>query len=113
MQWAELCTAQGMKWVMVDASSVPANLKSPASANPELAQEGAPKAPGSGVSLHGSLDHCPYCAFACAAAGLPPAEPLPWAAPQALRSQAPLYWHAPHRLHAWVAAAPRGPPLST
>ncbi len=92
---AEICTPQGLRWVTLVATDDSAA----AAANaPADSQAGA----------HG--DHCPLCRLQHDAPPLPVAmaqhEPAP--GPALVPS---LFLHAPHTLHAWRNAQPRGPPL--
>lgn len=89
--WASVCTSTGL----MDLRGAPAG----------------PDAPADAPLMAGM--HCAWC---CAHASLaaPPAPPdfdtslrkdlsTPWPA---------LYFQAPHRLHAWATAQPRGPPAA-
>ncbi|MDH4390954.1 MAG: DUF2946 domain-containing protein [Aquabacterium sp.] len=88
--WAEVCTAQGTRWV--DASGAPAG--NPAGAHTAPAQV---------------FEHCLYCNLHTGDAALPPA---PAAVPlQVAASAVPrLFLAAPRTLHVWRAAQPRAPP---
>jgi hypothetical protein len=92
-RWAEVCTPQGMRLVLVDADS---------------AVSDAPP-----VQAASHLEHCPSCALGADSLGLPPTHaPAP---PQPLfPGHVPLlFLHAPHTLFAWLSAQPRGPPLAS
>jgi len=92
--WSAVCTAQGMRWVMVSAADITA----PSTAEP--ATPSSPVAP----------EPCPYCTPSGHAPALPPAAPE--ASPEPPRAtQAPaLFLHAPRTLFAWRSAQPRAPP---
>lgn len=85
--WSEICTTLGLN------TSVPAGGEE------------------SGAALH--LEHCPLCAQAAHAPGLPPAEISPLIAAPGGDALPPLFLHAPHPLFAWTRAQPRAPPLSS
>lgn len=88
--WAEVCTAQGMRWV--DASGALAGTP-----------DGAHTAPAQ------VFEHCPWCNLHAGDAALPPA---PAAVPlQVAASAVPwLFLAAPRTLPVWLAAQPRAPP---
>lgn len=88
--WAEVCTPQGMRMVAVD---------------PE--QQTDSSAP---MQAAATLEHCALCALAGGASALPASGPV--ALPLLPNSHALpwLFLHAPHTLHAWRSAQPRGPP---
>jgi Protein of unknown function (DUF2946) len=90
--WAEVCTAQGVKLVPVAAAEDPGQAETP------------------GLSLNGSMDHCPYCTLAQAFELAPPPEGL-------VRVHAPVRFGLPKRFFTaattppvWRAAQPRAPP---
>lgn len=89
--WVEVCTPQGMRLVSLASSE-------PAPADPVPLQAA------------GHLEHCPLCTLSQQLPALPPAD-IP-ALPLLLEAQARprLFLHAPHTLHAWRSAQPRGPP---
>jgi len=89
-RWAELCTPQGMRRVVVAdaAGAEPVSLPSAA----------------------GHLEHCPLCALGAGAAAPPPAPPAVLALPGAGAEPPALALHAPDTPHAWRTAQPRGPP---
>ncbi len=93
--WAEVCTTQGPQRIAVDADGKLADTTIEPAADPAGA-------------LH--LQHCPLCVLSLDVPLLPPAAPA--ALPLALASAAPpaAFLHAPHTLHAWRSAQPRGPP---
>lgn len=88
--WVELCSAQGMKRIAVNAS-------------------GEPVSPAEQAMQH--AEHCPFCHVEHSPATLPPA--LASFVPQAeMRSAMPQrFYAAPHASHAWVPALSRGPPV--
>lgn len=72
-------------------------------------QAPADAAPASDI-LH--LDHCPFCVLQGDGHGMPPANALASVAARDVGDAVPaLFLQAPRPLHAWAAAAPRGPPL--
>ena len=88
--WTEVCSVTGAKWVRLAST----------------AQEQAPEP---GQSTAHVLDHCPYCSLHVSDLGAPPASTA-WA-PMPLQREFPhRFLAAPHTLHAWLAAQPRGPP---
>jgi hypothetical protein len=89
VQWVEVCSAAGSRWMPVDSSQAP-----------------SPDASGSVVDM----SNCPACCHLGHSAGLPPA-PLALAAFIGGAHAVPaLFLHAPRPLFAWAAAQPRGPP---
>ncbi|NBQ91147.1 MAG: DUF2946 domain-containing protein [Betaproteobacteria bacterium] len=68
-----------------------------------------PALPDDNGALHASHDDCRYCQLTSSLTEPPSASttPLPSVGHTTV---APAFWRAPHRLHAWRAAAPRGPP---
>ncbi len=90
--WTEICTAQGMKRV------------------PVADHADAPDDPPA-LSLHGAMDHCPWCLLAQGPALAPP--PAPWVLPllPALRGAPERFFTAPRTPHPWCTAQPRGPPV--
>jgi Protein of unknown function (DUF2946) len=94
--WAEICTPQGAKRIALadDGSALTTT-----DINEDSRALGA---------MH--LQHCPLCALSTDAPVLPPAAPA--ALPLAITSASPpaAFLHAPHTLHAWRSAQPRGPP---
>lgn len=91
--WAELCSIGGAKRVAAAADG-----------------SGSLPAPGE-AAMH--LEHCPFCSLGNHLVALPSGHAvtaLPTLAAGTFRP--PLYAHAPHTLHAWAAAQPRGPPAS-
>lgn len=91
----EICTPQGLRWVTLVAAD------DPAATTGKLPTE-SPTA--------GHTDHCPLCRLQHDA---PPllvvaAVPEPATGPGFVPS---LFLRAPHTLHAWRSAQPRGPPL--
>lgn len=89
--WAEICTAQGMKRVVLDH------------------QADGPAQP---AMAGGHLDHCPLCGLAAQAVALPPAPPQALDLSTPAAHLPPLFLHAPHTLSAWCPAQPRAPPLN-
>lgn len=87
--WAEVCTPQGMKLVVLDDAG-----------------PGEP-APASAAS---HLEHCPFCAQGSSVLGLPPTVVPALVLPLAADTTPPLFLKAPRTLFAWAAAQPRGPP---
>jgi hypothetical protein len=97
--WAEVCTQNGPKRIAVDAGGKLMDTLIETDGN----------------AAHGGaahLQHCPLCALSVDAPVLPPAAPA--VLPLALASDAPppAFLHAPHTLHAWRNAQPRGPPAA-
>ncbi|RVU49034.1 DUF2946 domain-containing protein [Rubrivivax rivuli] len=88
--WAEVCTPQGMRWVLVEAPDGPA--------------------PSSLPTATGHLEHCSLCTLSAGAAAPPPALPVLLALSLAA-FEPPLFLHAPRTLFAWRTAQPRGPPF--
>lgn len=88
--WAEVCTPQGMRLVVVDAASA--------------VSEPAP------VRADAHIEHCPFCALGADAPGLPPAAPVALPQPLLPAFMPPLFLHAPYTPYAWRSAQPRGPP---
>ena len=88
--WAEVCSADGLKRVAV---------------------EGAPVEPG-GLPAAAGIDHCPFCAPGTPAAGLPPAPLQAWLAPAAVVAAPPAVRLPPVLAAPWAAAQPRAPPAS-
>lgn len=90
--WTEVCTAQGMKRIPVDATAV--------------GQADAP------VSLNGVLDHCPWCTLTASSAMAPPPAPPVLMLPAIGGTTHPeRFFTAPRTPHAWRPSQPRGPPL--
>jgi hypothetical protein len=88
--WAEVCTPQGMRLVAVSADdSLPG---------------GAP------AQAAGHLEHCPLCALGADALAPPLSLPPALVLPLGRAGLPPLFLQAPHTLHAWRSAQPRGPP---
>ncbi len=94
--WAEVCTPQGPKRVAIDAEGKMVDTV--------VADADALSA------TH--LQHCPLCALQSDAPPLPPAVAAPLFLPLASDSPPAAFLHAPHTLHAWRSAQPRGPPAS-
>jgi hypothetical protein len=93
---AEICTPQGLRWVTLVAVD-------------ELA-DGPAGTPADTLAAAHS-DHCPLCRLQHDAPPLPLATALshePAPGPAFVPS---LFLQAPHTLHAWRSAQPRGPPL--
>lgn len=88
-RWAEVCTAQGMRLVVLDDATADTSGQTQ-----RIAQ----------------LEHCPYCALGAGAAPLPAAPGLPPLAVTTVERVPALFLHAPRTLHAWRSAQPRGPP---
>ncbi len=88
--WAELCSADGGKRVVLDTSS-------PAGSDDRSAMQQA-------------SEHCPFCHIEQAPAALPPAPPP--AVPHLLaHAEFPaLFYAAPRPPHAWAPAHSRAPP---
>lgn len=84
--WAELCSVHA-----------PASSQGPA------------KDPARGAAH--PLEHCPACALHLDAFAVPPAAPTLLLAPLGADAEPAAFLHAPHTLHAWRQAQPRGPPL--
>jgi hypothetical protein len=59
--------------------------------------------------MHG-MEHCPYCATHGAAPALLPPTATSLAVIGGHDFYPPLFYSAPHPLHNWTAAHPRGPP---
>lgn len=92
--YTEICTPQGMKRLLLDASGAPASDPAPATA-----------------ASH--LDHCPLCGLGGQTPALPPAQPLLQPGDLGLSQALPtLFLQAPRPLFAWAAAQPRAPPLT-
>lgn len=84
--WMEICTAQGPARVPVgDGGSHP----DPTGAHP--------------------FEHCPFCSFQAHGPALPPAPTGPLQV-DGVERQPRAFLAAPHTLHAWASAQPRGPP---
>jgi Protein of unknown function (DUF2946) len=88
--WAEICSAQGMRWVAPDGT---------------LSERG----PGGQGAAHG--EHCPLCGGGAAA--LPTAAAVVRLVACGANTVAPLLLTAPRPLFAWSSAQPRAPPLAT
>ena len=87
--WAEICTPQGMRTVLVDGGATDDNMPATAAAGAD----------------------CPYCSLCGHLAALPPASPsvLP---PMVAEAAVPtLFLQAPRTLFAWASAQPRAPPV--
>lgn len=95
--WIEVCSAQGARWVSLNASSSPADDIAPA------------QDPSQG--LLAQLDHCDYCSLAHATPVLPSVTPA-FAMPLQHAMVPELFLQAPRRLHVWSTAQSRAPPLS-
>ena len=88
--WVEVCSAQGARWVAVDARDVAAD---PLKQKPQL---------------HGD-EHCPFCLLQGHGMAPPPAPVTPVIL--AGVDELPfLFLHAPRPLHAWSNAHARAPP---
>ncbi|MDH0865753.1 DUF2946 family protein [Mitsuaria sp. GD03876] len=91
--YAEICSATGAKFVLVDLG---------ADAGADAGNAPAP--------TKASMD-CPYCAIHHGAPALPPA-PVAWTPPDALKFAQPrLFLTAPRPLFAWAPSLARGPPV--
>jgi Protein of unknown function (DUF2946) len=84
--WAEVCTPQGAKRVAVMEDG-------------QLATQAVDH-----------LAHCPLCALSSAPTAPPPCPVEVLAVLPELLLLPPLFWHGPRGQHAWLTAAPRGPP---
>lgn len=92
---AEICTPQGLRWVTMVATDDSAATAASAPAD-------------SPAGAHD--DHCPLCRLQHDAPPLLVATALHEPAPGPAFVPS-LFLHAPHTLHAWRNAQPRGPPL--
>ena len=95
--WAEVCTPQGPKRIAIDADD---KMVDTVVADADAL-----------TATH--LQHCPLCALQTDAPPLPPAAASPLPLPLASDSPPAAFLHAPHTLHAWRSAQPRGPPASS
>jgi hypothetical protein len=89
VQWTEICSATGSRWVQLDSSAEPTT---------------------GGPAAMVDMSKCPACCHLGHSAGLPPA---PLALPALIggaHAVPVLFLHAPRPLFAWAAAQPRGPP---
>ena len=95
--WAEVCTAEGARWVRLDAADadvVAANASRPAPAH----------------SLASHFESCPYCGFAQHGVA-PPPQPSAWAAATARRDMPPAHVGVALRAaNPWRGIQPRAPP---
>jgi hypothetical protein len=89
---AEICTPQGLRWVTLVA-----------------ADDGAEPPATDSAAAHS--DHCPLCRLQHDAPPLPVATALPHEPAPGPAFVPSLFLQAPHTLHAWRSAQPRGPPL--
>lgn len=87
VEWIEICTAQGSKWVAAGEDSPE---RVPASAH--------------------VLDHCPCCSIHAPDLGLPPAIDTAHQPSRQVHDVPLAFLAAPRTLHAWVSAQPRAPP---
>jgi len=88
--WAEICSADGMRFIHLDG---------------QLPDSSAPSEHG----LH--MEDCPFCLNHAGTLGLPPSSK--YAMPTADRSsmQPSLFYQSPHPLFIWAAAQSRAPPF--
>jgi hypothetical protein len=89
VQWTEICSTTGSRWVPVDSSA-----------------EQTPGTPASVVDM----SKCPVCCHLGHSAGLPPAPLAVLNFIGGSHAVPALFLHAPRPLFAWAAAQPRGPP---
>jgi len=91
--WTEVCAVTGAKLVLLEPDNAASSSKSPSEIQ--------------------TLKHCPYCSLHSQELGLPPAPPdqANLLLPHLSQAVPALFLHAPRRLHAWVSAQPRAPPL--
>jgi hypothetical protein len=86
--WTEICTAQGMKPVPVGADT-------------------ATEVP---VSLHGAMDHCPWCLLTAAPAWAPPPADVVWRLPLVGQAHPERRFTAPRTPQPWRWLQARAPP---
>ena len=86
--WAEICTAQGMQPVPVVADT-------------------ATEVP---VSLHGAMDHCPWCLLTAAPAWAPPPGDVVWRLPIEGQAHPERGFNAPWPPQPWRWLQARAPP---
>ncbi len=89
--WVEVCTPQGMRLVSLATGQ-------------EAPAEPAP------LQAAAHLEHCSLCTLSQPLPALPSADAPGIALPPAAHALPWLFLHAPHTLHAWRSAQPRGPP---
>lgn len=87
--WVQVCTAQGMRWVALEADA---------------------QAPQPGPAPAARLEHCPVCSLAAQSLACPPALPRWLPAPTGHVGLPERFEQAPSTAHAWVRAQPRAPP---
>lgn len=86
-QYMEICTAQGVAMMPVDAGGT------------------------GGDAMAKHAGHCAGCSAHATPAALPPAPGFVLAAQSGHDAYPPLFYRSPRPLAAWVAANPRGPPV--
>lgn len=89
VQWVEVCSAAGSRWVPVDAT------QEPGSVSPNFGAD---------------MANCPACCHLGHSAGLPPADSQRLVYTSGSQAVPVLFLHAPAPLFAWAVAQPRGPP---
>ncbi len=87
--WVQVCTAQGMRWVALEADAQ------------------TPQPP---PATAAQLEHCPVCSLAGQPLACPPAAPLPLPAPSGRIGPPERFEQSPRTAHVWVSAQPRAPP---
>jgi hypothetical protein len=86
-----VCTSDGVRWVSLSADGTAEDVPAPG-------------------GEFGHTDHCPVCRVHGDAPPLPAADPRTVLATAATHAVPALFLHAPHTLHVWRSAHPRGPP---
>jgi hypothetical protein len=92
--WVEICTAQGMRWVALEAG-VGAEPASPADA------------------ANGHLERCPWCSLAGHVMAPPPALGSTLRLKPQRLGPPPRYLSAARTAHVWCSAQARAPPHAT
>jgi hypothetical protein len=99
----EICTTQGMRWVVLGANFAP---NATAAAAIDGSVDGSPDKPHEAAHA----DHCPLCRLHTDSPPLPVSDTTLALAEVASQAAPALFLQAPRTLHAWRAAQPRGPP---
>jgi hypothetical protein len=90
--WVQVCSAQGMRWVEVQAS-------------------GAATTPDDGSGGAVTHDHCPFCQLNQQGAAPPPPDATAVLAAAPATVMPTRFLSAATTAHAWRTAQPRAPPL--